>query len=678
MTEFSEINNSYSYEYNDEATNAFSEIDKIDCKNYPIRCSDCLNIALLEVDFNRRCFSTICGNNHKKEYSSFPSFIKGANRNLDKFLCNQCQKSKDEINLQKCNNCDLVFCDNCKNNHNKKINHELFVEINKIDEYCAIHNEKNVYFNNDEKKNICQICYDNMIKKENCIKIEDIILNKSKIEQEYNKVINNINNCKNVQKLFNAWLDDLTKKVHNYCEALNNYCLLQKSILHFLKNDHRDIYSKNFFVIVNYEAFNKNSNNIDLKIQQIKNKIYNSYSVYSDFEEVSNNFIKLLNNYNEINFVVDGEKVKDELFQRNMELINKISKSDIKVKIKKECPKLGKSNKFKLSWDIKCFCSLNDEQNIIVGYKSGVIETFEFTEKEFIKPIIKIKEFENEIKLICELDTNLFAATDGKTNIKIIELDNKEYNVIQTLYLKEDSEMVYSMIYLPILSSYKNCHYFCTGDENHILIWKSNKKPKRINTQDNAVIIESDNEEESEDTEDSSSHEKTLNFTLVKDIKLGTPARCLIEVNGNYIAVACTKKGCIKFYNVQNGFKEEHEKEKLSISCGNNILTFLPKKQKLIVGCKEGFSIIDTNNFIKSDYFTKDMVTSLEWATKDYFICCCSNRKKRQIKKYSIEDSNSEPFQNDEKSLNKNEVWNFKIIRNKVFYAYENNLKFIE
>ena len=103
-----------------------------------------------------------------------------------------------------------------------------------------------------------------------------------------------------------------------------------------------------------------------------------------------------------------------------MELINKISKSDIKVKIKKECPKLGKSNKFKLSWDIKCFCSLNDEQNIIVGYKSGVIETFEFTEKEFIKPIIKIKEFENEIKLICELDTNLFAATDGKTNIKII------------------------------------------------------------------------------------------------------------------------------------------------------------------------------------------------------------------------------------------------------------------
>jgi hypothetical protein len=54
-----------------------------------------------------------------------------------------------------------------------------------------------------------------MIKKENCINIEDIISNKSKIEQEHNKVINNIYIFKNIQKLFYAWLDDLTKKVHN-------------------------------------------------------------------------------------------------------------------------------------------------------------------------------------------------------------------------------------------------------------------------------------------------------------------------------------------------------------------------------------------------------------------------------------------------------------------------------
>lgn len=679
MTEISEINNSNSFvfsSYNDEATNAFSKDDKIYIKNYPIRCSDCLNIALLNADFKRNNFSTICKNNHKNVYYSFSSFINGVNIDLDEIICNECQKSRDEINIFKCNDCNLVFCSNCKINHSETINHKSFLEINQIDDYCAIHNEKIIYFNNDEQSHICQMCYDNMNKRGNFVKIEEILENESKIEKEYNKVMNNIIICKNIQKIFYEWLNDLSKKVHNYCETLNNYCLIQKSILHNLKNDNRDIYNRNFNAIINYEAFNKNSNNIDLKIQQINTKILNFYNIYSDFEELSNNFIKLLNNYNEMNFVVDGEKAKDELLKRNKEIIIK----NKKLEINKKCPKLEKSNKFNLSSEIKCFSSLSDEKNMVVGYKSGKIEIFEFTEKDLIKPIKKIKEFQNEIKLICELDTNLFAATDGKTEIKIIELNDKEYKVIQTLYLEEDSEMIYTMINLPILSYYKNRHYFCIGDENHILIWKSNKKPKKndIQKEEINIIVESDNEEEDIDTEESSNDDEPLYFTLEKDIKLGTLTRCLKEVNGNYIAAACTKKGYIKFFNIQNDFKEEREIAIKSISCGNNILTLLPKKQKLIVGCKEGFTIININNFTKSYHFHQDMITSLEFATKDYFICCCSNRNEKKIKKYLIEESNSEPLEIKEKSLHKNEVWNFKIIRNKVFYAYENNLKFIE
>ena len=168
-----------------------------------------------------------------------------------------------------------------------------------------------------------------------------------------------------------------------------------------------------------------------------------------------------------------------------------------------------------------------------------------------------------------------------------------------------------------------------------------------------------------------------MKFTLVKDIELNSSARCLIEVN-RYIVVACPKKGCIKFFNVLNDFKEEHEIENKSISCGNNILTLVPEKQKLIVGCKKGFFFIDINTFKKSDNFSQGMVTSLEWATKNYFLCCYSNKNEKQIKKYSIEDSDSEPSECNDKSLKKDEVWNFKIIRSKVFYAYENYLKFIK
>ena len=88
------------------------------------------------------------------------------------------------------------------------------MKINKIDEYCAIHHEKNVYFNNNEKNNICQICYDNLSKKEKCIKIEEILQNKIKIEQNKRKIVQNKRNIeqdkRKIEKKFINFL--LSKK----------------------------------------------------------------------------------------------------------------------------------------------------------------------------------------------------------------------------------------------------------------------------------------------------------------------------------------------------------------------------------------------------------------------------------------------------------------------------------
>jgi hypothetical protein len=241
-----------------------------------------------------------------------------ANKDLSKVLCNVCQKSNDEEKLFKCNNCDLFFCDECKNSHNEKNDHPNFVENNKIDNYCAIHDEKYKYFNNKEKRHICQICYNNLINKKNIIEIEKIAENQEEISKQYAKVSENITICKNIQKILYDWLEEITKKVHNYCESLNNYYFIQNSVLFFLKNDNnREIYNNNFNALMNYEAFNKNKNNIDIYIQQINNKINNFYSRNSDLEKMSNNFIQLLNDFNEIKFVVDSEKVKEESIEDN-------------------------------------------------------------------------------------------------------------------------------------------------------------------------------------------------------------------------------------------------------------------------------------------------------------------------------------------------------------------------
>ena len=143
MSESSDFNLTLSCISNlDEATNDTLNTDKTNIKTYPIRCSNCSNISILNADFKKNYFCTICDNSHKNEYNSFSSFLSGANKDLSKMLCNICQKSNDEISLYKCNTCNLFYCKDCKVNHTEKNYHYYFQEINKFDGFCPIHDKK--------------------------------------------------------------------------------------------------------------------------------------------------------------------------------------------------------------------------------------------------------------------------------------------------------------------------------------------------------------------------------------------------------------------------------------------------------------------------------------------------------------------------------------------------------
>ena len=700
MTDFSELNSSFSYSVtsiNEDAAIRFSNADyveNIDNNNYPIRCSDCSNIAILNADFKKNHYITICENNHKNEFNSFSEFISGANKDLFKILCHECHKSNDEINLFKCHNCNLFFCNDCKINHIEENNHQFFVEIDKIDCFCAFHNEKFKYFNKDKNHHICCTCYKNLNNKNNNIEIEKLLENKQNINNEYKKVVENIKICKNIEKLLVDWLNELNNKIKKYCETLNNYCLTQKAILYFLNDENqRDIYNNNFNALMNYKAFSKNNNNINIYIQQINNKINNIYSKNPDFEKMSNNYIQILNSFNDINFIVNSEKVKDESLR--------IVEKEVEVKYntdgtkKKKFPKLEnmKRNKIGLSSEIKCLSSINEEKTLVVGLKSGKIQIIDFQEKE-IKMKLEINEFNNEIKSICNLDTFLFAATDGKTNIKIIELENnlKNYKVIETLNLMEDSGNIYTMVNLPFLSYNKKRHYFCTGDEKHILIWKSNKQPKNIKMPEfdkeiiDTIITEEsyssddmvyDKEGENEE-EESINNDEPLHFTLVKDINLNTLTRCIIEVNEKYIVAACTSRSIIKFIDVQRNFEVVKEKQNIPITCGNNVLSLLSEKDKFIVACKDGFRIISTKKFELNKIQCKYMVTSLLGLNKNIILSCGVNQKERKFRQHKINGFRSEFSKYSEKNLHDIEVWHFKVANNRIFYSNNNFLYILE
>ena len=684
MTEISEANESFSVSFlsnnNEEDTNFNTDVEKINNKNYPIRCSNCSNIAILNADFKKNYFCTICDNKHKNEYNSFNSFINEACKNLDNILCNECKKLNDG-SLFRCNICNLFICNECKSAHNEKYDHKDFIEMNKIDICCPIHGEKFKYFNTENKNHLCENCYHNINDKKNIVEIKQFYISDEKIKEAQNKIKENILICKNVQKLFNEWINELTEKVQNYVDTLKNYCLIQEILSNFIKNEDNNpnnIYYNNFNVIINYESFNKNQKMIDNYIQQINNKINNFYNKKSSFETKSDNFIELLNDFNDINFIINSEKIKEENIQKNI----------VKPKKKKNLPSIESMKKLKLDLkDVKSFSALNNEKNIAIGLKTGEIQIYEFIQEDNFKLKLKIKnEYEKEIKFICELDTDLIAVSDGKTSIKIIEFKNdmEQYSIVQTLDLKDDSGIIYSMIKLPILSYNKNRHYFCVGDENHILIWKSNKQPKNKqifeipydDENDDDISIEHsfyENEKE-EDTED----DIPLFFTLVKDIKLNTLSHCLIEVNDQYIAAACTKTNTIKFFNIKKNFEEKTEIKNITVSAGSNILSILPKKNILIVGCVDGFCLISTTKLqIVKILHCKYGVTSLETISKNSIISCCSDKKENKIKLYKIDDISFSFKKSSEKNVHNTEVWNLKTINNRLFFTNNNNINYL-
>lgn len=678
MTEFDE-QNSFSistYSNKEEDTNFNSEENKIDEKNYPIRCSDCSNIATLKADFKKNIFYTMCDNHHINEYKSFSSFIKEANKNFDNILCNECKNSNDGLNIFRCNTCNLFLCIDCKSIHTEKYEHKEFEELNKIDNHCPIHHEKFKYFNKHRKYHLCESCYNSLGEHENIIEINQFLETEENINKEYMKAMENITICQNIQKSFNNWLDMLSSKIQNYCDTLHNYCLLQKTIINFLKSDNnnKEIYSNNFNVIMNYEAFSNNKDIVDTYLQQIQDKLNNLHSENVDFEKMSENYINILNDFSEITLSVDCEKIKED----NMKKTN--------IKKLPNFPKIEKMKKLKLPLksEAKCFSSLNKEKNIVLGLANGAIEIYEFAKQDSFKYRLTIREFNKEIKFINEIDENIFAATDGKTCIKIFEYkseNNKnDYNLIQTIDL--NSENIYSMISLPILSSNANRHYFCAGDEENILIWKSNRQPKNIQ-----IPYFNKNEEDEElnisltdisfheiQKEENVSNDEPLYFTLVKTIKLNTLSRSLIEINDKYLACACSKTNTIKIFDITKDFELKTEFRNIMASAGSDIFSLIPKLNILIVGCVDGFCFISTQNLkIVKNIRCTYSVTSLECSSNNSFVCCCSDKNENKIRQYIIDDFTFSIKKSSEKKCHSYEIWNLKSINDKLFFTNNDN-----
>ena len=594
----SSIDDEYFTEINNEDNANINNADDPNDKNYPIRCSKCYEVAILKsADFRTNIFVTECYNSHIISYDSYDSFIEGTRKNLDNILCHNCKKSNENENeFFRCNDCFLFLSSECKSNHEKEENHSSFVKVNNMDSI--------LYLNKQMPE------------------LNDI-------EEECSMIDKNLRKIQNIEKYFDLLLKEFVNFKNHFMQTLFNYCLTQKKIMNYLKNNfNKD--NCNYQAFTNYEIFHNNNDLINQYIEMINYSFNISFVEKGDIESNSKIFINLINYF----------KTKKNFFS--------IKKEDIIKKIN-EMEKLALDD----LQEVTSFTSFNNGKNIIFGLKKGTIKIYDFkinlSNIESLNLRFRKEEFKNEIKHLCELDTNLFAASDEKNNIKIFEYKDNIPNCILIQNLESNSNgKIYSMINLPILSERNNKNYFCTSDNENISIYSMDKSLQK----------------------------KDNRFSIIKNIVINKEIYCMIEAE-NYIVVACPKTQSINFFDINNEFEKKSEIKEIRVMAGNNTMTLIPNKKMLVVACADGFNIISIQNLKKYRFVhCKYKVLSLDMISDDQIICCTKSESKDKIeiklKHYEVKDDYIFAKIADRKIDDGQEIWKLKVINKKIFYLKSN------
>jgi hypothetical protein len=672
-------------------------------KNFIFKCPKCYEYARIRADFDKNVFYTFCNNQHKVESNSFNSFIENSIKDYNDILCKECQKSEeDPSNMIFCSKCYTFFCSNCKSKHIEKTSHTDYISLDKMNNYCTKHDELYQYFDNNKKKHLCKKCYDEKISKNskylnNVIELSSCIKYKETINENFNKAKENVKMLNNISRALNEWLQNLTNKIHNFLNGFKNYCELQYKIVSSLNYENNyEKYLNNFNVYFNYIVVNNEET--DKIIKNINNTINSNYNKNSDIYKTSKFYIDLLDNLN--NKDLNIESKKNILLQKDKKLHAllppKFNNNINELKIENM-----DKNKYELKHTVKKIIPFNEEQYIVVGLESGKIRIYEEQKKskdennekegnEYLNKKLTIKVFENSINNLCELDKDIIIGSDITNNIKIIQIEDNltKYSIIQELKLKENSGNANSITFLPIFSYYRNRHIFCIGDDNHISIYKSNKMPANLKppglgyhdkVEEFSIVQPSFASKNSLDVRKeidtkNIDGEKTFFFNLDIDLDLKIKTTCIVEINEKYMAAAFYEDNCVKIFNMQDGFKEVISLPN-KLSCeGNCILSVSKNREKLFVGCMEGFCIIYIDNFKKMTKFhLNQSILCLDIFNNEYMVVGSLKKDDYYIKQYRFKNEFKEISKFSESKIYSNTIKDVKIIKDKIFYLDDTN-----
>ena len=318
----------------------------------------------------------------------------------------------------------------------------------------------------------------------------NLSLKNIEIENEGNKYICKIQIIKDILEI-SLFLNN-SLKYEGYITLIN----IQNSIGTFIDYNINEIFEEINLLNSNNFSLIKELNKYILKIKFIilrKEK----YLLINLNENKNIEKDDLMNNIIKLKEII---KIKDEKIKYLEEELKKYIKKE-EIKNKKE---LENNNNIYNNFDIKlkepihklnnhtnavyCLTLLNDGRLVSGSYDKSII----IYNKKTYQPDLIIKEHTNSVNCITQLSSGILASCSYDNTIKLFNINNNNYNILQTLNLHTDS--VYKIIEL------KNKKLVsCSYDKSIIFYYKDNNiytKDYNISTNGScsSVIQTKDNE----------------------------------------------------------------------------------------------------------------------------------------------------------------------------------------
>ena len=415
----------------------FFEINDDSCV---FRCINCLQIPLITLckDNNEPKIKYICectlSEKNKYKIITIKEFLeKFKQLTLNSMMCSKCNKEKEQVKeMDLCLTCKKPFCDECIKNHKKDFPGHEIIDINKIDNYCHIHNdEKIVAWCINCKVNLCSFCFGIHEKCEYRI-IDEIKLKDDQIE------------------LYKTTLTQIITFFYNKMKALNSK-MINNCKDNYEKKEINDLYQKYFEI---------NENMIKLSQESIKTYLlYKDKYIYPIIQNTKN-----LCNLNENIIKKKVETIEEYKNILKKEFIIKYSEIEEPEKTNNpSIPKLSEKNFEELLLMLKNMnLNINDEGKLTNYIPISYVDNPTKTNISKLTCVKTIKSKKTGYYTnILDLKNNTFAITIGKT-IEIYSLNNYKL-------LKELTEHQYDIFSLGLFKDNKT---FASGDvKGNIKIW---------------------------------------------------------------------------------------------------------------------------------------------------------------------------------------------------------------